>query len=62
MNYTIEMFGSFVFLLFAFSFLACYAQRLSIQYRLDKLKETREKDIAEKLEMIDKSERIIYDL
>lgn len=50
---SIEMFSSFVFLLIAFSFIACFAQRLHVQYRLEKIKERRgdPKDFSEKMEM-----------
>lgn len=63
MNYSIEMVTSFMFLLIGFSFVACYAQRLYIQYRLDKIKERRGNDdeIKERMDMIDRTERIKND-
>lgn len=69
MNYTTETFASFMFLLFAFSFIACYAQRLYVQYRLEKIKERRGSDdifdietgIKERMEMIERTERIKND-
>lgn len=63
MVYTIEMVASFMFLLIGFSLVACYAQRLYIQYRLEKIKERRGSDdeIKERMEIIDRTERIKND-
>jgi outer membrane lipoprotein-sorting protein len=46
---SVEMFGSFMFLILGFVFLACYAQRLYTQYLFEKLKEKRKdiKDISD---------------
>jgi hypothetical protein len=50
---SLEGFASFFFLMVSFGFLACFAQRLYIQYRLEKIKEKKgePKDILEKIEM-----------
>lgn len=66
-NVSIEMFASFLFLLIGFSLVACYTQRLYVQYRLEKIKERRGSDdememgIKERMDMIDRTERIKND-
>lgn len=66
-NYTLEMFASVMFLLIGFSFVACYTQRMYVQYRLEKIKERRGIDdemgidIKERMDMIDRTERIKND-
>lgn len=58
-SFTVEMFASFVFLLFAFSFLACHAQSLYVQYRLDKINDRKGSDIEiiERMKMADRMEQ-----